>query len=272
MANMPKKVAVIGLDCAEPKLIEQYIAEGHLPAFKKLIENGVLSDNCLVPYPTVTPPNWCTIGTGARIGTHGITDFHVEEPGAPLVSSSSKQAFGSQRSEAEYAWNALDKAGKKCIVLNFPGSWPSTMENGITVGGGGMSVNEFRDGRLALNSHVNVCHDQLITTGIYPNAIQGKFEEAEGWTNVPEMGEDPLELEAPLRFPGAAEKPAPTTWYVLARQTGGSGYDKVTLSRSKDFNDALCTLSVGEWSPRIDTTVKMDDGSDREIFFRCKLL
>ena len=272
MANVPKKVAVIGLDCAEPKFIEQYIAEGHLPTFKKLIEGGVIADNCLVPYPTVTPPNWTTIGTGASAGTHGITDFHVEDPGAPLEAASSKEAFSSERSQAEYVWDAADKAGKKCIVLNFPGSWPSHMKDGIMVGGGGLSVGEWRDGLAALNSHVSLCHDQVVTTGVYPATIRGTFEEADDWDNAPDMGENPLEMEFALRFPGAEEKPAPATWYMLARRTGGDGYDKVTLSPTKDFKDAFCTLGVGEWSPKIVTNIKMPDGSEREVFFRCKLL
>ena len=67
MANKPKKVAVIGLDCALPHLIEQHIAEGHLPTFKKLIEEGVIAENCLAPFPTITPPNWATIATGAGL-------------------------------------------------------------------------------------------------------------------------------------------------------------------------------------------------------------
>ena len=70
MANTPKKVAVIGLDCAMSHLILKHIADGHLPTFKKLIDGGVLAENCLVPYPTVTPPNWASIATGAWPGTH----------------------------------------------------------------------------------------------------------------------------------------------------------------------------------------------------------
>jgi len=32
MAKKPKKVAVIGLDCALPHMIEKHIEEGYLPA------------------------------------------------------------------------------------------------------------------------------------------------------------------------------------------------------------------------------------------------
>lgn len=272
MANKAKRVAVIGLDCALPHLIEQHIAEGHLPTFKKLIEEGVMAENCLVPFPTVTPPNWAAIATGAWAGTHGITDFHVHEPGTSPINANVVQAFSSERCQAEYIWDAADKAGRKCIVLNYPGSWPSKMKNGIMVGGAGMSPNEYRDGRPKLSARIALCADQLVTNGLYPRAIRGEFEAADGWTNVPEMGDDPLEMDVNLLFPAAKEKPADTTWYVLARQTGKDGYDRVTLSPTKDFNDAFCTLAAGEWSSKIVTNIKMADGAEREVFFRCKLI
>ena len=272
MAQTPKKVAVIGLDCALPHLIEKHIEEGYLPTFKKLFENGVFTDNGLVPYPTVTPPNWATIGTGAWPGTHGIGYFQVHVPGTSPHSLNTVSAFSSERVKAEYLWDALDKVGKKCIVLNYPGSWPSKMKNGIVVGGRGLMVGELRDGLPALDSLADLCHAQLVTTGIYPAAIRSSFQEASGWANVPEPGDEPLEMKADLNFPESMRKPAPTTWYILVRALGDEGYDTATLSPTKDFNDAFCTLKVGEWSPKIFTKIKMADGTETEVFFRCKLL
>ena len=272
MSEAPKKVVVIGLDCALPHLIEKHIAEGYLPTFKKLIDKGVIADNCLVPYPTITPPNWATIGTGAWPGTHCVTDFHVKMPGAPLDNYQIQAAFNSERVKAEFIWDALDKTGKKCIVLNYPGAWPSHMKNGIVVGGTGLSVNENRDGMRGMGSKAALTHDLLLTTGVYPGAIRGEFVEAEDWGNVPDIGEDPMEMEAELSFPGTLKAMAPATWYVLVRNTGGNGYDQATLSPTKDFNDAFCTLAVGKWSPKVFTKMKLADGSESEAYFRCKLL
>lgn len=272
MANTPKKVVVIGLDCAEPKLILKHIAEGHLPTFKKLFEGGVLAENCLVPYPTVTPPNWASIATGALPGTHCITDFHIHTPGTTPINYNIVQAFNSERCKAEYLWDTADKAGKKCIVFNYPTSWPSHMKNGIMVGGAGLAVGEDRDGNIGMFTKDSLCNDQLITTGIYPQAMRGSFKPAEGWKNLPKKEEDPLELETKMMFRGAAVKPAATYWYVLARQSSNDGYDKVTLSPTRDFKDAFCTLAVGEWSPVIRTMIKMADGTQQSGFFRCKLL
>jgi len=268
----PKKAAVIGLDCALTHLIEKHIAEGHLPTFKKLFEQGVVAENCLTNFPTITPPGWATIATGAWAGTHQVTDFHVPPEEWSENAPNAVAAFSSERVQAEYIWDALDKAGKKSIVLNYPGSWPSHMKNGILVGGAGLSIGEHRDGHIALTSAQNLCAAQLITTGPYPNAIRGRFEEADGWTNVPDMGAEPLEMAATLMFNSALVMPEKTVWYVLARDTEGEGYDRVTLSPTKDFNDAFCTLSVGDWSPKIYTTIKFPDSRSQEAGFRCKLL
>lgn len=272
MANVPGKVAVLGLDCALPHLIEKHIAEGHLPTFKKLIDSGVIADNCLVPYPTVTPPNWASIATGAWPGTHGITDFHSHKLGTTPVNTNCIQSFDSQLCEAEYLWDVADKAGKKCIVFNYPGAWPSKMKNGIMVGGRGLAIGEVRAGMTAMFSRANLCSDMLITSGFYPRGIKGKFAEAKGWSNLPKKEKEPLEMEAKMVFRDAEVAPAETSWYVLARQSGDNGYDRASLSPSKDFNDAFCTLSVGEWSPVINTSIKMQDGKMEEAFFRCKLV
>lgn len=272
MENIPKKVAVIGLDCALTHLIDKHIEEGHLPNFKRLFEKGTVTRNCLTNYPTITPPNWATIATGAWAGTHCITDFHIVDPGGYLDNTQLKEAFSSERCRAEFIWNALDRIGKKCVVLNYPGSWPSTMKKGVMIGGSGLCLGENRDGMWGLNREINVCHDQLITTGIFPGAIRGKFQDAEAWENMDEMGEDPLEMTAQLNFPNSMRSPAPTTWFVLVRELEGDGYDTVTLSPTRDFNDAFCTLKLNEWSPRIFTSIKMEDNSEQEVFFRVKLL
>jgi len=272
MANVPKRVALIGLDCALPHLIEKHIADGHLPTFKKLIEGGVIADNCLVPYPTVTPPNWASIATGAWPGTHGITDFHAHKQGTTPINTNCVQSFDSGICQAEYLWDTADRAGKKCIVFNYPGSWPSRMKNGIVVGGRGLAIGEHRDNMPALFTRARLSNDMLITSGFYPRGIKGKFIEATGWKNLPKAENDPMELAAEMVFRDAEVQPAPTTWYVLARQSGNTGYDRVTLSPDRDLNTAFCTLSVGEWSPVIRTKLGMPDGREEEVFFRCKLI
>ncbi len=272
MASKPKRVALIGLDSAVTHLIEKHIAEGYLPTLKALFERGVVCENCLPPYPTITPPNWATIATGALPGTHQITDFYVRVPGTTPHMKTAIEAFDSGLCQAEYIWDAADKAGKKCIVLNYPTSWPSNMKNGLMVGGAGITPGENRAGLHGLEAHYSLCGNQCITTGFYPGAIRGSFEPAVGWQNLEEPGQEPLEMAAPLSFPQAHEPLAPATWYVLARQSGPEGYDIITLSPTKDMKDSFFTVRVGEWSPKVTTAMRLADGSVREAFFKAKLM
>lgn len=270
--NKPKRVAVIGFDCAVPKLMQGHLDDGLLPNFKKLIDAGVFAENCLNPLPTITPPNWATIATGANLGTHQVTDFHVPQKGLSHNYLNAVCAFSSDRVKAEYVWDAADKAGKKCIVLNYPGSWPSHMKNGIMVGGKGLSVGETRDGLPGLSSIFSLCNNQIISTEFYPQGIRSSFQPAEDWKNLDKPGEYPLEMIVKMQFVQTDEPLAGETWYVLARQTGGNGYDTITYSPSRDMKEAFCTLKQGEWSSRIMTKLKLQDGSGKEGFFRCKLL
>ena len=270
--DKPRRVAVIGIDGGMTHLIEKHIADGHLPTFKQLIEGGTLAEHCLGQFPTITPPNWTTLATGATVGTHQITDFWLPVPGKTPENANTVQAFSSERCRAQFIWDALDAVGKKCVVLNYPGAWPSHMRHGVMVGGAGLAANERRDGFPGLNSTFSLCANQVITTGFYPGAIRASFQPAEDWQNLDEPGDEPLELAAALNFPQTPEQPAPTTWYVLARQLGDAGYDSVTLSPSKDLRDAFCTLRPNAWSPKITTQIALADGSRREVFFRCKLV
>lgn len=63
-----KKIALLGFDCALTNLVRKHIAEGIAPNFKKIFENGTVAENCLVPFPTITPPNWTVMATGAWLG------------------------------------------------------------------------------------------------------------------------------------------------------------------------------------------------------------
>ena len=272
MANRPKRVAILGFDCAEPHLIQKHIAEGQLPTFKKLFEGGVLAENCLSPFPTITPPNWASIATGAWPGTHQVSDFYLHRPGTDQNNANVFQAFSSENCKAEYLWDKLDAAGYKCIVCNYPGSWPSKMKNGIMLAGGGLDFDEHRNGRTTLEPGLSMGPDQLVSTDFFPWANRVKFKEAEGWKNLPEGCEDPLDASFTVNFRDALIEMESPTWHVLVTQSEGDGYDRATFSPTKDFKDAFCTLSRGEWSKKIRISFNKKGGGTVSCSFRAKLL
>lgn len=266
-----KKVAVIGLDCAITHLIDKHIAEGVLPNFKKLFTQGTVCDNALVPFPTITPPNWATICTGAWPQTHGVTDFWVPTPGATPTYDNAVCAFNTKWYTAETIWEAGERAGKKSIVFNFPGSWPAKAKNSIVVGGRGLAVGLVYDGHTALEKHIVLCGDMLFTTSKLWNAVPVTFHTARGWQNVDALGDDPLEAEVQPNFPMSVNTFDPVTWYILVRESGTDGYDTVTLSPTKNMADAFFTIKTGQWSHKIFTTLQ-PDGKNQRAFFNAKLV
>lgn len=272
MVKFAEKVAIIGLDCAQPHLIEQHIEEGYLPNLKRLRDKGFFASDCLCPLPTITPPNWASIATGAWPGTHGVTCFDNPIPNATPSSKNVVQNWSSEVLQVETIWEAADKAGKKSIVLSYPGAWPSRMENGIVMGGDGFLPGEYRHALPSGSTFMDVCQDFVVSTEFLPRSVKGSFKTAKGWENLPEDSDDLVEMSFKVPFIGSPSDPEEHTWWLLLEDTTGKGYDTVTLSPTKNYADAFTTIKANEWSKKIITKIKMKDGSEEEVFFRCKSL
>ena len=72
MPRGSRKCILVGMDGVNPKFVENMIRKGDLPAFKRMIKEGVYAPYCLSSVPTSTPENWTTIATGAWNGTHQV--------------------------------------------------------------------------------------------------------------------------------------------------------------------------------------------------------
>ena len=106
------KVFVIGLDGMDPSLTKKYMDQGKMPHVKKLVEAGACREDLVMlgGHPTVTPPMWTTLATGANPGTHGITCFWNQDPDNldTIIYN-----LDSRMCKAEQLWNVTAEAGKK---------------------------------------------------------------------------------------------------------------------------------------------------------------
>ncbi|NLI11117.1 alkaline phosphatase family protein [Pelotomaculum propionicicum] len=120
------KILVLGIDGMDPKLTKKYVAEGKMPNTKKFIERGAQREDLVMlgAQPTVTPPMWTTLATGAYPVTHGITCFYRQSKDSLDVI---EYNLDSSKCQAEQLWNVFAEAGKKTLVWHWPGSsWPPT--------------------------------------------------------------------------------------------------------------------------------------------------
>jgi len=265
------KIVVIGLDAPIVKSLWKLIKEECLPNIKKLVDNGVWMENCMVPHPTITPPNWTTIATGAYPGTHGITGFHLpfkdSRPGTP---EKSYQAFYSGDVKAEYIWEAAEKVGKKSIIVNYPTTWPPRIKNGIQVGGHGLHITDWRMTRnykplTGWRWLINLADHQCISTEDLPLVDRIKPKPCEGWKNFPDKSM--LEAEIEVGKYNTLDKVRPIKLYLLINPS-----DKIVYGfLDKNAEKEVFKVKLGEWSERAELVFETDRGKCK-AFFKVKLL
>lgn len=150
-----KKVIVLGIDGMDPKMTKRLVDEGKLPNLKKMIEMGSARKDLVMlgAQPTITPPMWTTLSTGAYPMTHGVTCYWNSHPSdiGKIVNN-----FNSAQVKAEQIWECTVKADKKTLVWTWPCSWPPISDsNNLHIVGGLVP--------LGPNAGVSVVEDEHIT-------------------------------------------------------------------------------------------------------------
>ena len=129
MTKKTDKLIVLGIDGMDPLFTKYLLDKGELPAVQKIIDAGACREDLMLlgGMPTITPPMWTTLSTGAYASTHGITGFwNVDSE------DRSKLVYGldSTLCKAEQVWNGIAEAGYRTLVWHWPGSsWPPTSDN-----------------------------------------------------------------------------------------------------------------------------------------------
>lgn len=121
---MPAKVLVIGLDAATLDLIESWVAEGHLPAFRHLLEKGCRARPWAV-VPCLTSPAIPTLYTGRNPAKLGIVGWR--KPDGSIVHSGDV--------EGPAVWDILTAQGFKSCIAGLGVTYPPRPIKGILLSG-----------------------------------------------------------------------------------------------------------------------------------------
>ena len=120
------KIIVLGVDGMDPRLTKKYVEAGILPNLQKYLGQGAAREDLVLlgGVPTIIPPMWTTLSTGAYPAPHGITYFWSQHP---EKLDTFVYANGSRNWQAEQLWEVFAEAGKKNLVWHWLGcSWPPT--------------------------------------------------------------------------------------------------------------------------------------------------
>jgi predicted AlkP superfamily phosphohydrolase/phosphomutase len=125
---MGAKVAVIGLDCAEPSLVfDRWLDE--LPVLASLVSAGTHGRLRSVD-PPITVPAWSCMMSGQDPGHLGIYGFRNR-----VDYSYDKLAVADSRMvTVPRVWDHFADAGRKSIVLGVPQTFPPVAVDGALVG------------------------------------------------------------------------------------------------------------------------------------------
>lgn len=123
------RLIILGIDAVDLTLVENWVREGVLPNFKKLLQKSLFGPlKSTIPF--LTPPAWVSSYTGVNPGQHGVYDFLKYN-----FKTKQKKLTGSFDVQQPTFWQLLSKKGKKCVVVNAPVSFPPTRLNGLMVTG-----------------------------------------------------------------------------------------------------------------------------------------
>ncbi|MFX1249511.1 MAG: alkaline phosphatase family protein, partial [Promethearchaeota archaeon] len=123
-----RKMLVIGLDCASPKLVFEEFRED-LPNLSRLIKKG-LYGNLRSSMPPITVPAWMVMLTGKNPGKLGLYGFRYRKNNSyHEIQIANPRSFQEPR-----VWDILGESGRKSCLVAVPPNYPPQAINGWSVG------------------------------------------------------------------------------------------------------------------------------------------
>ncbi len=121
----PERLVLIGLDGADPGVIDVLRTRGELPNFDRLFEEGI-STVTDVDEPVFSPVIWTTLFTGCRPEKHGVTSFTL-----PSADSTRRVPVTSNLRRRRTLWDILGSSGIDVGVVGHWVTWPAEKVNGF---------------------------------------------------------------------------------------------------------------------------------------------
>ncbi len=123
-----RPVVIIGLDGATFDLIEPWAAEGHLPNFQRLLQEGA-SGRLLSTKPDHSAPAWTSFSTGVNPGKHGVYFFV-----GPSFDKLRFRPVNARSIRSRRLWQIISDQGATVGAMNIPMSYPGVPVNGYMIG------------------------------------------------------------------------------------------------------------------------------------------
>jgi predicted AlkP superfamily phosphohydrolase/phosphomutase/tetratricopeptide (TPR) repeat protein len=231
-------VFLIGIDGADPNILDRLVEEGRLPTFARLMRNGA-HGALRSGEPLLSPLVWTTIVTGRRPQDHGVLDFIEIVDGRPTP-------ITSQRRRVPALWNVALEFGVPSGFVGWYASYPAERTLGFEV-----------SDRMAFHQ---VKSARAITGATYPEDLAAQLRSSLG-EPTPDLESarhrflsDPgvtLSKDGQKRLGELAKIEATTEFYRKALPDLARGHDLPLLGVYFELIDACGHLFMEDAAPRL---------------------
>lgn len=160
---MSARVLFVGLDAADPRLLDRFLGEGLLPSLAQLSEDGQILDldNCLL---TLAGGLWPEIWSGRSAGRSGLYFPYLQfrpgelEPRPTRMSEFDPRAF----------WTLAGEAGRRVAVVDVPLSIPAPGLNGIHLAQWGGHDRPYAKPRTPVSEPPELVREVGARYGVHP--------------------------------------------------------------------------------------------------------
>jgi tetratricopeptide (TPR) repeat protein len=120
------RVLLVGIDGADPQILDRLVADGRLPTFARLRREGAYG-RLRSREPLLSPIVWTTIVTGRKAQDHGVLDFvEIGTDGGPVPITSGRRRVAA-------LWNVASEHGLRTGFVGWYGSFPAERVQGFQV-------------------------------------------------------------------------------------------------------------------------------------------
>lgn len=170
--GLPRIIAV-GLEAAEPTLLEKWCAEGRLPNLSRLISDGCFRrlHSCTAVASGAT---WPSITTGVSPAKHGMGFYHRQlRTGTYRIVKKYADEI-----RADFFWKHASAAGKRVALFDVPATRPLEPFNGIQIIGWGAEALNWAQCSAPANCLTDILHrfGRHPLDGWYQGAIESLAE------------------------------------------------------------------------------------------------
>ncbi len=244
------KVIFFSSDGMRPDQVDRYVAEGVMPTYEDLIENGVKGDNGLLQgFPPNTGVGWYTLATGTWPGEHGSTNNTFHRTGESNFNNRTSFATTGIL-QADTLPQAAERAGKTVVSVEWVGA-----RNFVpALNGPVIDFRTFLSTRGVLVFPLNPA-EQAGAASFFISYTVASLAPAVGWTNVLTPSFSPAmqtQLEVlNTAFPASVNYTRFYDLYIYdSTDDATTNYNRVLVVPSEASKNGLLSvanLAVGDW-------------------------